>query len=345
MLVKVKDFFAFLYLCKEKKILGVTQVILPVKSKFGNDGYNLAELDKEGEYVIDSYRAIDPVKILFYAPREKVYPEDEAGVKRIVAGVKDCDLRGLKLLDKALINENFVDPVYKKWRDDTIVITSDCMEIAPSCHCNLVGGKPYSEDGYDLNLSRVGDSYLVKVGSDKGERLVGEMRRYIKVESSSDEIEKLVEDNRASVLKRLEENNKDFERGTDYERMREISIEAWKEESRDCVGCGGCNNICPTCYCVILNDESKDKDFTKVRSYDSCQLTGYARVAGGANPRPKMYQRFRNRYLCKFLYMKYNFDLLGCTGCGRCIDVCPGEIEFRGVVKRIMEKEKGFQEA
>jgi ferredoxin len=89
-----------------------------------------------------------------------------------------------------------------------------------------------------------------------------------------------------------------------------------------------------------LNDESQKNDFVKVRSYDSCQLHGYARVAGGASPRPKMSERFRNRYLCKFCYMPYNFQILGCSGCGRCIDACPAGIDFRQVVNNIENKSR-----
>jgi len=81
-----------------------------------------------------------------------------------------------------------------------------------------------------------------------------------------------------------------------------------------------------------LNDESVEKEFVKVRSYDSCQLNGYAKVAGGTSPRPKVFQRFRNRYLCKFDYMKSNFGLLGCTGCGRCTETCTAKIDFREVI-------------
>jgi len=45
-----------------------------------------------------------------------------------------------------------------------------------------------------------------------------------------------------------------------------------------------------------------------------------------------MTQRFRNRYLCKLQLMERNFDIFGCTGCGRCIEVCPAGIDIRKVV-------------
>jgi ferredoxin len=33
--------------------------------------------------------------------------------------------------------------------------------------------------------------------------------------------------------------------------------------------------------------------------------------------------------------MKQNFDIPGCTGCGRCIDTCPANIEFREVIDNV----------
>ena len=147
-----------------------------------------------------------------------------------------------------------------------------------------------------------------------------------------------VEEQRNKIIRQLEKQNKQFERNNEYERLKQSQMENWSNESKTCIGCGACTNICPTCYCLILNDETKAEEFVKVRSQDSCQLNGYARVAGGATPRPRMFQRFRNRYLCKFLYMKSNFELLGCTGCGRCSEACAAQIDFRQVVHNILEE-------
>jgi ferredoxin len=140
------------------------------------------------------------------------------------------------------------------------------------------------------------------------------------------------------MLERVKTQNAPFLRAQEYDGLKLSSQDLWKDTAKTCVGCGACTNICPTCYCLILNDESESEEFYKVRSYDSCQWHGYARVAAGASPRPFIHERFRNRYLCKFLFMKSNFGRLGCTGCGRCTDACPGEIEFRAVVQSMTEK-------
>jgi len=332
MLIKDVELFAFLQKCANRELDGISQVILPARPSSENENTFFTRLTEENEFDLDSYRTVDPAKMLFYLTREQVFPEKYKPGKRIIAGIKACDLEALHVLDTALVNEDFVDPGYHHWRDNSIIITSDCGEIASTCHCNLVEGKPFCEEGFDLNLSHINDHYFVKTGSQKGEAFLQLMMQHVSMQRATDEDQAMVERNRQAVFTQLEEQNKQFARTQDYANLKTDAADLWEEESQKCVGCGGCTNICPTCYCLILNDESEAEKFVKVRSYDSCQYYGYARVAGGGTPRPKMSQRFRNRYLCKFLFMKDNFDLLGCTGCGRCTDTCPAQIDFRKAV-------------
>ena len=337
MIIKVDEFYAFLYKCLEKGISDFDQIILPERS--GNkehETFHFARLSNSKEYDIDTYRTVDPLKMFFFLPREKMVPETFANTKRLIIGAKSCDIRALDVLDKAMINENFVDPGYFHWRRNTTIITADCTRIAPTCHCNLVDGKPYAEKGFDLNLSRYKDFYYVTLGSEKGEELLTLLKKESKVEEVPANVVAGVEEQRNKIIRQLEKQNEQFERTNDYERLKQSQMDNWSNESQTCIGCGACTNICPTCYCLILNDETKAEKFVKVRSLDSCQLNGYARVAGGSTPRPKMFQRFRNRYLCKFLFMKSNFDMLGCTGCGRCTEACAAQIDFRQVVKSVL---------
>jgi Fe-S oxidoreductase len=73
----------------------------------------------------------------------------------------------------------------------------------------------------------------------------------------------------------------------------------------------------------------------RFRSWDSCLLKGFARVAGGANPRPQLANRLRNRFEKKFGYFPQTADLFACTGCGRCISACPAKIDIREIMKRL----------
>ena len=337
MVVSAKDFELFLNRLNSG-LNGFSEVIVPRKVSSPQNKTAVLRFEKlkeNNETPLNSYRTIDPLKFLFYLTREKVYPVDGVLKKRVIVGVKACDLKALILLDKAMLEGGFTDPAYYNWRKNTLIISCDCDEICETCHCNLVGGKPYSEKGFDINLSRVNNHYVITTGSEQGISFLDLLKEEIPVQNSSTDDAKTISEKRSHVLNLLQEQNRENERPSDYSEFRKVETKVWKQESEECVGCGACTNICPTCYCLILNDESIKEQFVKVRGYDSCQWFGYARVAGGGSPRHKMTERFRNRYLCKFDYMNHNFGEIGCTGCGRCTEACAGQIDFRKVVKNI----------
>jgi len=337
MVVSTKDFDLFLSKVNSG-LNGFSEAIVPRKANTSSNKSAILRFERskeENNISLNSYRTIDPLKILFYLAREKVYPVDEVAKKRVIVGVKACDLKALLLLDKAMLEGGFTDPAYYNWRKNTLIISSDCDEICETCHCNLVGGKPYSEKGFDLNISRVNNHYVLTTGSEQGISFLDLLKKEIPVQNSSADDAKTVSEKRNHVLNLLKEQNKENIRPNEYSEFRKVETKVWREESEECVGCGACTNICPTCYCLILNDESINEQFVKVRGYDSCQWFGYARVAGGGSPRHKMTERFRNRYLCKFDYMNHNFGEIGCTGCGRCTEACTAQIDFRKAVKNI----------
>jgi sulfhydrogenase subunit beta (sulfur reductase) len=332
-LVKISDFKNFLKQLLENNIGQFKDIIVPARAPDAKNNNTILASVRDGkEIILDHYRTIDPVKIMFYHTRELLTNTNYRNQERILAGVKACDLKALTFLDNALINKDFVDPAYKHWRDHTTIISSDCSSITENCHCNLLGGKPYPESGYDINLSKIDDHFFILSGSEKGNELIELIKKTIPYSESNNDTESLVEKNRKSIFDKLKEQNTRYSHSDNYVNLKTAEPLMWSFESKDCIGCGACTNICPTCYCLILNDESIDNNFVKIRSYDSCQLNGYAKVAGGGTPRPKMHERFRNRYLCKFDYMLSNFNEPGCTGCGRCIDTCAAGIDFRSAI-------------
>ncbi len=337
MIVNVHDFHTFLMKIS-KGVGGYNEVIVPYKvgsERNGNSLLHFCRFEELKTLELNYFRTTDPAKILFYLFREKVYPIKNKNQKRLIVGVKACDLKALHLLDKAMLQSGFVDPAYKQWRDNSLIISSDCDHLHETCSCNLLNGHPYPENGFDLNLSIADGNYLIQIGSERSQEFVELMKKEITVvDSTASDIE-IVKANRKKVFDQLVEKNNHLTHSGDFSEIRKVEHKSWEEAARECVGCGACTNICPTCYCLILNDESTDKDFIKVRSYDSCQWYGYARVAGGGTPRPKMTERFRNRYLCKFDYMHKNFGEFGCTGCGRCTEACAAKIDFREVVKNV----------
>lgn len=337
MLVKVKDFEKFLDDCKTQMPKGIDTIIVPNKTMEDKDFKYFTNITEAENVILNSYRTVEPLRMLFYMPRTQVFPYEKKEIRRLLIGVKGCDLRSLRLLDKALINDDFIDPDYKLWRDNTYIISTDCQEIGESCHCTVLNGAPWAKHNFDINMTKIDDDFLLEIGSERGKELLELLRENLNIEEAPDRLKELKEKKRQEMLKKVEDQNKDYQI-QNYKDLRQYSMGNWQKESENCIGCGACTNSCCSCYCIIVNDETQEGEkFTKVRSTDSCQINGYAVVAGGDSPRPHMYQRFRNRYLCKFDYMPSQFELMGCEGCGRCIDACAAEIDIRKVVKSLAE--------
>lgn len=304
------------------------------------DKVNKENIDK---LFVDLRRTIHPIKSFFIPPQRKVSEyfisssEKREEKKKVILGVKNCDLNALKILDNVYFGEEFgreyKDPYYMEARKETILISSDCMDPDENCFCTLVQSKPFPEEGFDLNLSNIEEGFIIQVGSEKGEELIEAFRNLFS--SVNKDMSKKREKNREKIFKLLEKINKKFKTTSSYRELVRDSYDSsvWKKYSESCVECGGCNQICPTCRCFLLSDKKRGEKYEKYYLWDSCLLAGFARVAGGANPRPYLFQRFANRLFCKFFFFPENINLDACTGCGRCISVCPGKIDMRKVLR------------
>lgn len=297
--------------------------------------YSIISSEKFPQVVYNGVRAVYPIKSFFFSAKDRVLPTPEVDKKIILLGVKACDLTGLSILDKVFMESDYPDPLYQKRRTNTLIITSDCSTPYESCFCVLQGYKPYPETGFDLNFSVLDDGFIVEVGSEKGEKIISEIKQYLQNVTESQL--QCRNNNREQVVNKIKENNARFRFDKSLKELVTANYESskWEQAAQTCVMCGCCTNACPTCVCYMLEDLSRDKEFIKLRAYDTCQLSGYARVASGANPRPILYERLRNRYFCKHTYMVENYNLLGCTGCGRCIVGCPGKIDMREVINNL----------
>ena len=116
---------------------------------------------------------------------------------------------------------------------------------------------------------------------------------------------------------------------------KKFDSKLWEETVKACVECGACNTICPACHCFILKDQKTGEGFERLKLWDSCLLMSFAMVAGGANPRKLLAERLRNRFDKKFNFLPDMIGRFGCTGCGRCVEACPGKIDIREVLGKL----------
>lgn len=320
-------------------------VFVPVKKD--NQRFYRKYEEFTDDIVFGEVRPFEPLKAFFTLAREIVAQGFNAGIPTLrgkpfaIVGVKACDLKGFKIQDFVFSNHDYQDPSYINARKNNLIISSDCTHAIETCFCLSVNVKPYPQEYYDVNLSQTQGGFIAESGSEKGEILIN---RYVSLfEEVKNELISERDEKRAKVAKEVEEYIK--ENDVPHQDLLKGVIETkyesdiWSDEAQACVECGACNTVCPTCHCFLLYDQKDDERMARLRIWDSCMIKDFARVAGGANPRLKLWMRLRNRFEKKFDFFPKVAEIYACTGCGRCISACPAKIDIRKVLKNLVSDE------
>ena len=289
-----------------------------------NQDYELIDPDLISHIVYNKPKPTTPLKTFFLPIKENVVKISKPGSQRIIMGIPSCDLAALNIQDEMYLNRDFEDPAYKKQRDRTILIGTDCHSTLEHCHCTTYDIKPYPEKNQDLTLIHNGDSIYLYTQTSKGDDLITILEEITSLsEPTENEIQTIL-NKREEMERILDEQNQYL---PDYQKtgelVRESGEEIWHKYSQTCVSCGACATACPTCTCFILLEKP---GFEKVRNLDACQYPGFEKVAAGEDPLAALYKRFYNRYMCKYVWKPEQFESTACTGCGRCIEACIGNI-------------------
>jgi ferredoxin len=326
---------------------------LKIKCDYGftlpADDYLLKKYSQvnKGDIIFNEYRSVDPVARDFFTHfKEEIceYFKDEDKKRKekpvAICGVKNCDLFSSKIQDFVFLGGVDEDPVYKARRENALIISSDCTGFKEVCFCRAFDINPNVTEGFDFNLSPLNNGYLVDIGSPRAKKIADSLRSLFLTASVGQLSGRTAK--RVSVIQRLEEHLT-HHKIPKKEELREVVLAGynsgiWREQTKTCVECGGCIFICDTCHCFLLTDEKSAENAKRLRVWDGCLFKNFSKVAGGANPLKMRYMRLRNRYLKKFDFFIDNIGFQACCGCGRCVEVCPGKIDIRYILRKLYEE-------
>ncbi|MCM2322606.1 MAG: 4Fe-4S dicluster domain-containing protein [Oligoflexia bacterium] len=256
---------------------------------------------------------------------------------KALIGLRPCDLAAIQCLDRFFLGQEYVDEVYRTHRRKSFIVTYTCNEPARQCFCVCFHTGPAAEEGFDLNVTRLASGYLLEAGSEQGRALAVGLGLRPATEEQRMEKERVVERSIALFPEKATGNKAWASRVMNRVTTGFVKPEVWEEIGKKCFECGGCSYVCPTCSCFNVEDAcGAEGECERLRTWDSCSLESYTRMAGDHNPRKLVEDRRNKRFFCKLSYSQSKKYLRpGCVGCGRCVWVCPGDIGLPSVVEQV----------
>lgn len=249
----------------------------------------------------------------------------------VLFGIRPCDAKGLVVCDKVFQNNRFTDPYWKTKYESALKIGLACRKAGPACFCTAVGGSPFGEEGLDA---------LALINQDGG------LSIKTLTPAAEDFFKALPGLEAGQVAAEMAEKKKEVEAKMpgplDQSKVAAGAIldlfnqPHWKDTADRCLNCGTCTFVCPTCHCFDIQDEQSEKGGVRMRNWDTCMSWIYTIHGTGHNPRPTKTERMRQRFMHKLKYIPMKQDgACGCIGCGRCVTLCPVNIDIREVAKQM----------
>ena len=241
-------------------------------------------------------------------------------------GVRSCDLSAIAIQDRVLTGGRYVDRDYAARREGAFVVVADCAEPGRLCFCTSMGTGPAAESGYDLALTELLDGehrFLVRVGSALGAEVLRDVTHSDSDPADQDAAVALVEHARHSMGRTLDTE------GLKEDILENLEHPRWDEVAERCLSCGNCTLVCPTCFCVGVEDSADltGETIERERVWNSCFSLDHAYVHGGT-VRQSGRSRYRQWMTHKLATWHDQFGTSGCVGCGRCIAWCPVGIDI-----------------
>ncbi len=278
------------------------------------------------------------MKIFTEGKAELRFEPTVSAPKRALFGVRSCDIKGIYHLDRFYLGRDFKDTYHEQKRANlflvNVVCTDAALDIGKQCFCMCTDSGPAARENFDLQLMDLGeDEFMAVAGTAAGEALFS-APFYKKCTAAHVARRSLVLD---EARKQLKDATTWFSGAVRYVSAGRVSDKTWAEIGNRCVECGGCTFVCPACTCFTVTDRQVGpNEFERLRVWDACAFSGFTRMAGGHNPRTLVHDRRNRRFFRKLHHYFIQRELsVACVGCGRCAEVCHGDIGMPSVVEII----------
>jgi len=324
-----------------ERLLATTKVIGPVAKK---TKFVFAELKAASDLRLDYDCTILPPKKVFFPPEQPLITfrgtkaeSCIAPVDQVLFGVHVYDLKGIDILDTLFRADN-ADQNYLANREHTTIVGCNVQRVAYRAFWGSMGLKP---QGHDAFITRIPGGYVFETRTPKGEALVQHGRF---ITATIEQHARAVAENEGVGRECAETMKYGAAEVAKKVRAEFCNEPLWQTLAADCLSCGTCNIVCPTCYCFDVQDtwNLDQQSGVRARRWDGCLLPGFAEVSLGGgkteNFREEPYQRYRHRVMRKTTYLNDKIGGPACVGCGRCSLSCLADIaDPVHIVETIME--------
>ncbi len=247
-----------------------------------------------------------------------------------VIGIRPCDAAAFVLVKRNFDTKEYQDPYWLKAYNSMTLVGLACSSPCSTCFCTSAGCGPFSEEGLDVLLVETEDGFLAKSITDKGNAYL-DAGGWTRPANDTAKIE---------TLKKTAESKITSHVSTDSLKTKETTklydASFWDDTAFSCINCGACTYSCPTCWCFDIQDENRGLSGVRMRNWDSCMFPLFTLHGTGHNPRGAKVQRVRQRFMHKLKYYVEKYDNgIQCVGCGRCIRLCPVNIDIRKVCNQM----------
>jgi NAD(P)H-flavin reductase/formate hydrogenlyase subunit 6/NADH:ubiquinone oxidoreductase subunit I len=244
----------------------------------------------------------------------------------VIFGARPCDAAAREIL-APLFGWDFHDPFFERRLKTVATVVLACKEpVDNACFCTSVGVDPAGEKSGDVVLTELPDGrYLAEASTDKGQSLLAG----VSGQNETVDVTELRAKARASVPIRFDANR------AREALQRRFDDPFWEKAAQSCLSCGTCAFTCPTCHCFDIQDEMRGNQGIRQKNWDACAFPLFTLHTSGHNPRPNQSSRWRQRLSHKFWYYPEKFGKALCTGCGRCIRLCPSGMDLLGDLQEL----------